>query len=95
MIAGGGRRDLMFGGRDADTFQFSASIADNGARDTAYIMDFDVTEDLIDLGGAQIARVVERFNQVWLSLEGDGDLIVLRGPRDFDDITFVDDMNIA
>lgn len=95
IIGGGGRFDILKGGEGADIFEFSADIATDGNKDRAYLKDFDTSEDMIDLGGAEIARVKERWNWVEIKLEGDKDKIYVFNTSEFDDINFVDDLNMA
>ena len=91
IISGDGKRDVSWGGDGADTFVFSASLAEDGTRDRTYIMDFDVTEDVIDLGGASIDSVREFGNTVRISLDGGKDQINLLGVSDFDEIVFANE----
>ncbi|EBA10599.1 ExeM/NucH family extracellular endonuclease [Roseobacter sp. CCS2] len=91
IISGNGKRDLSWGGHGADTFVFSAAFAENGSRDRTTILDFDVTEDIIDLGGAEIANVREAGGSVRITLEGGHDRIDLIGVFEFDDIVFAND----
>ncbi|RLJ60170.1 putative extracellular nuclease [Litoreibacter meonggei] len=93
--AGDGRRDFVIGGDGADTFVFSAALAEDGARDKTVIADFDVTEDVIDLGGAEISSVREFHSFVRINLDGGRDKIDLLGVSDFDDITFVNELLIG
>ncbi len=91
IIAGDGKYDAIWGGAGADTFVFSAELADNGTRDSTLIADFDVSVDVLDLGGAEISKVQEFFGSVYITLEGDKDKIGLAGVSDFDDIVFEND----
>lgn len=93
--AGDGRRDLIAGGEGADTFVFSAALAEDRAQDKTVILDFDVAEDVIDLGGAAIANVREFHNSVRISLEGGRDKIDLLGMSEFDDIVFANELAFA
>lgn len=93
--AGAGRHDLYWGGDGADTFVFSAALAEDGSRDKSVILDFDVSEDVIDLGGAEIADVREFLGSVRITLEGGRDKIDLLGVSDFDDIVFVDEFSVV
>lgn len=88
IISGNGKRDITWGGEGADTFVFSAALAEDGSRDKTIIMDFDVTEDVIDLGGAEIADIRETHGAVRITLAGGNDIIDLKGVSDFDDIVF-------
>ena len=92
IIAGSGRNDRFSGGADADTFQFSDAIANDGVWDRYNLTDFDASEDMIDLGGATIAAVAERARFVQLTLDGDGDRIIIWRNSEFDDIQFVDNL---
>lgn len=91
IIAGDGKYDAVWGGAGADTFVFSADLADNGTRDSTLIGDFDVSVDVLDLGGAEISKVQEFFGSVYITLDGDKDKIALAGVSDFDDIIFEND----
>ncbi|SDW62073.1 ExeM/NucH family extracellular endonuclease [Litoreibacter albidus] len=95
IIAGDGKRDLYWGGDGADTFVFSAELAEDRSRDKSVIMDFDTSQDMIDLGGAVISHVRETHGAVRISLDGGRDKIDLFGVTEFDDIVFVDNMAIA
>lgn len=91
-LAGDGRRDLLVLGEGADTIIFSKDLATNKQRDKTVVADFDVTEDMIDLGGATISNVRDGLFSVWITLDGGRDRIDLLGVSDFDDIVFVDDL---
>lgn len=93
--AGDGKRDYVMGGDGADTFVFSESLATDNSRDRTTILDFDVTEDVIDLGGADIGRIREGFCSVEITLEGGRDKITLWGVHDADEIVFINEMAIA
>jgi predicted extracellular nuclease len=95
IIAGGGSADRLIGGTGADIFEFSLAIATNGRKDQTFLLDFDVTEDVIDLGGAQISAVKESRNSVELHLDGGRDRIIVYNTDDFDSITFADPLAIA
>ncbi len=95
IVAGGGHRDTLIGGSGADTFVFSDTIAEDGNTDRATIWDYNASEDLIDLGGAEIASYREKFFYVELTLAGGNDKVKIYGVSDIDDIMFVDDLNIA
>ena len=79
VLIGGAGNDRLTGGDGADSFVFGAETGD-GTRQRDIILDFDATEDLIVLeAGAEIARVVERGDDVTLILTGgEQDRIVLR-----------------
>ncbi|CTQ49475.1 ExeM/NucH family extracellular endonuclease [Jannaschia donghaensis] len=91
IAGGGGTKDMVWGGEGADTFIFSAEIANDGSRDKTKIFDFDVDADLLDLGGAEIARVNETSGFTRITLEG-GDEITLLGVQNADEIVFVDEL---
>ena len=93
--SGDGKRDVVFGGDGADTFIFSEALATDHARDKTIILDFDVSEDMIDLGGAEIGRVREWFHTVEITLDGGRDKIVLLGVDDVDDILFINEFAVA
>lgn len=95
IIVGSGPVELLFGGADADTFQFSESIATDGRKDQAFLRDFDVSEDMIDLGGAEIASYREKKDFVEIFLEGGRDRIVVENTDDFDAIIFVDPLVVV
>jgi predicted extracellular nuclease len=90
--SGDGKSDVVFGGEGADTFVFSDTLAMDRSRDKTIIFDFDVDEDVIDLGGAEISNVREFFHSVEIKLDGGRDKIWLLGVDDFDDIVFVSDL---
>ena len=93
--AGDGRNDKYWGGDGADTFIFSAEFAEDRTRDKSTIFDFDVLEDVIDLGGAVVGDVRELWGSVRITLEGGNDRITILGVTDIDDIVFVDQFAIA
>ncbi|MCR9098263.1 MAG: ExeM/NucH family extracellular endonuclease [bacterium] len=88
---GGGRNDRVETGFGADTIVFSAALAGNGNRDRLVIDDFDVDMDVLDLDGTGIAKVRDTGDHVRLILDGDRDVIVLRGVESAEDIIFADD----
>ena len=93
--AGDGKRDFIFGGDGADTFVFSEALATDNSKDRTMILDFDVTEDVIDLGGAEIGSIRDGFFSVDITLDGGRDKITLWGVHDADDIVFLNEMAIA
>ena len=92
LISGGGRFDLARGGGGADTFRFTDT---EGRPDRLLIADYRPGEDVVDLDGAEIARSLALGDSVLLQLDGDGDLILVRGAGDLSDITFADPLAIA
>jgi len=92
---GEGRRDKIFGGADGDTFVFSATALTDGRLSKSVIFDFDVTEDMIDLGGADITGFREFNYGVRIDLNNGKDKIVLRDVESFEDIMFVEDTLLA
>ncbi|MBU2993318.1 ExeM/NucH family extracellular endonuclease [Octadecabacter sp. 1_MG-2023] len=93
--AGDGKNDKYWGGDGADTFIFSAELAEDRTRDKSTVYDFNVLEDVIDLGGAVVDDVREHWGSVRITLEGGNDRITLLGVSDFDDIVFADQFTIA
>ncbi|MFA3919529.1 ExeM/NucH family extracellular endonuclease [Ruegeria hyattellae] len=93
--AGDGKRDIYWGGDGADLFIFSAELAEDRSRDKTLVLDFDVSEDVIDLGGAQIASVREFHHKVRINLEGGRDQIDLYGVSEFEDIMFSGNLMIG
>ena len=85
----GGRSDMIFGLGGGDVFDFS-SVVDNGVKEFRFVLDFDATEDSVDLGGLDPSAVAfdERPGQVTLFAGLDDDLITLRGVESFGDIDF-------
>ena len=88
---GEGRVDAIFGGSGADTFVMTAPGPSGGGRDRTVIWDFDEGADVLDLAGAEIGRVRERFGSVSIDLADGGDRIVLVGVGDLDDVTIVNE----
>jgi len=86
----GGGLDRASGGEGYDLFKLFPGMDDDGFADTVKIIDFDPWEDAIDLSGAEIASVTELNNRVQITLEGDGDVIDVKGVNDIDDILFVE-----
>lgn len=95
IYSGEGKHDFVFGGSGADTFVFSGEFANDSIRNKTIIADFDVSEDVIDLGGAEIANIRETFFSVEIRLDGGHDKIVLYGVDDADEISFINEMAIA
>ena len=95
IIAGSGPVDFLNGGAGADIFQFSENIALDGHMDKAFLLDFDVTEDMIDLGGAIISQVREKAHWVEIQLDGGQDKIIVYNTNDFDEIMFTDSLSFV
>jgi VCBS repeat-containing protein len=83
-----GRLDIIEGLGGADVFDFS-DIVGNGVRETRTVLDYTVGEDAIALGTGIVSAFVEQTDQVRLLIDGDRDVITLRGVSDYDDIAFV------
>jgi len=83
----GGRSDVATGLGGADVFDFSDSTA-NGARETRTILDYVAGEDSIALGAAAVVSSTERAGLVTLFLDGDRDVIMVRGVDSLADIDF-------
>ena len=92
LISGGGRFDLALGRGGADTFRFTDT---EGRRDALLIADYAPGEDVVDLGGAAIARSLALGDNLLLRLEEDGDVILIRGAGDLSEITFADPLVMA
>lgn len=90
IVLEGGGLDRASGGEGFDLFKLFPGMDDDGSADTVKIIDFDPWEDAIDLSGAEIASVTELNNRVQITLEGDGDVIDVKGVNDIDDILFVE-----
>ncbi len=80
--------ELMTGGRGADVFVFGRA-ANDGSRDRDRILDFDVSQDLIDLRGTEIRDIYEGSAGLRLTLSGDGDILKIFGISEYDDLLFV------
>lgn len=80
-------RAIVSGGGGADTFFFGATTA-NGVRETVTIRDFDLSADRLDLGGVDIVSVRSTRRDTILTLEDDGDVVILTGVADFDTLIF-------
>ncbi|MEM1049027.1 MAG: calcium-binding protein [Pseudomonadota bacterium] len=75
----GGSYDRMFGGDGADQFIFGSETS-NGRRERDLIQDYEVGKDSIVLEeGAAIASIRATSSQVIIFLEGDRDVIYVRG----------------
>ncbi len=86
ILIGAGPYDSVFGGSGADTFVMVDPASDGSRRDKTVIWDFDAEVDALDLAGAEIEAVRERFGSVTIDLADGGDRIVLVGVRAFDDV---------
>jgi hypothetical protein len=80
-----GRRDVMAGGGGADTFRFSATA--NGQRDTRTVLDFGA-DDGLDLGTASVATWREIDSDMYLYLDQDRDVVILKGVAGYDPDNF-------
>ncbi|WP_026617525.1 GH32 C-terminal domain-containing protein [Ensifer aridi] len=88
IAAGGGALDHVLGGAGADLFLFATETRD-GHRDRTVIGDFKTGIDAIDLGEAEVVSHKSLFGSLVLTLDGDGDQIVLTGVARYDDSLFV------
>ena len=95
IISGDGGYDVAWGGDGADTFVFSDAFAEDNSRDKTIIADFDVAEDMIDLGGAEISNVRDFGNTVRITLDGGEDQITLLGVSNFDEIVFTNEFDFV
>ncbi|WP_205602474.1 M10 family metallopeptidase C-terminal domain-containing protein [Chelativorans alearense] len=86
--AGGGALDRVLGSAGADVFLFAAKTKD-GLRDRTWIDDFGIGTDAIDLGGAEFVYDKSHFGSLILTLDGDGDQIILTGIAHYDDWLFL------
>jgi len=82
IVMQGGGLDRYTGGDGFDTFVLSPVAPNDGQADTLKIIDFDAEKDTIDLFGAGIASVTELNNRVQIELDGDGDIIDIKGVND-------------
>ncbi len=92
IVGGGGALDLVSGGDGPDKFVFTDI---DGARDQLRILDFDISEDSLDLNGAQILDSFAAGPNLFVRLAEDGDAILLMGVTDIADVNFVDTMSVA
>ena len=77
--SGGGGYDRIWGDAGDDAFVFGSGASD-GTRSSDQIFDFDPSEDILVLeAGADIAKTADRDGTLWLTLKGDGDVILLDG----------------
>ena len=87
-IAGGARGDRLAGGEGEDRFVFGGEYRD-GRKDLDVVLDFDRDEgDLLQVQGAVISASLSAQGLV-LTLEGDGDTILMAGVRNLADLAFV------
>ena len=84
----GGRMDVIIGGGGADEFVFADTTA-NGMRETRTILDFTAGEDVIDLGTASVSMSRSVGDDLYLFLDQDRDVLILRDVSDFDTNYFV------
>ena len=87
LILIGPGRGIFAGGGGADTFFFGATT-ENGVRGTVTIRDFDPLMDQLDFGGVGVESVRTTRRYTILTLEGDGDVVILSGVTDFDYLMF-------
>ncbi|ASY73392.1 hypothetical protein N181_28345 [Sinorhizobium fredii USDA 205] len=76
------------GGAGADVFLFATDTND-GHRDRTVIGDFKTGIDAIDLGEAEVVSQKSLLGSLVLTLDGDGDQIVLTGVARYDDSLFL------
>ena len=81
--AGGGRNNIVAGGIGSDVFHFRT--ADDGMRDRTTIRDFEVGIDHLALHDTEVVRERSIGNSTILTLDGDGDMIILTGVADLGD----------
>lgn len=79
-IAGGAGADRLWGGAGRDVFWWGDETCD-GRKETTTVWDFQRGQDRIDLGEAEIARVWSKGGSTVLTLDGDGDRILLHGTQ--------------
>ncbi len=84
----GGENDRGVGGDDGDLFALDPVFFANGTKDRVKIADYNPHEDLIDIGPGVISEIRELNKEVHITFEGDGDMLIVRGTNDFDDIVF-------
>ncbi len=61
-----------------------------GEHDRMVVRDFDVEKDALFIGDAEIRRVEDRSSGLWIQLEGDKDVILLKGVDDINDVLIYD-----
>lgn len=79
-IGGGAGADRLWGGAGRDVFWWGDETRD-GRKETTTVWDFQLGQDRIDLGEAEIARVWSKGGSTALTLDGDGDRILLHGTQ--------------
>ena len=89
IVSGAGIADVATGGHGADTHVFGDELA-NGIRELDIIQDYDPLQDLLDLGGHDLATYVETTGSVVLLAGADQDVIMVNGATSLDSITFTD-----
>ena len=85
LIIGGDGDDWMHGGRGADSFAFTRASRD-GQTDIDVIDDFETGRDILSLRGRQVVETREFDNRVELTLDRDGDTIVIMGVDEVSDL---------
>ncbi|ARE41168.1 Alkaline phosphatase [Rhodovulum sp. P5] len=90
------RSEYATGYDDADVFIFDATVFTDGTRGIAQILDYTPGEDAIFLDGGTFDETLVRVGSsgVYLTMDGDGDRIVIHGVSDLDQITFVDEFEL-
>ncbi|WP_439580712.1 Ig-like domain-containing protein, partial [Elioraea sp.] len=91
LLMGAARTVQMYGGPGEDIFVFGETPS-NGIREMAYIRDYEMGVDRIDLFGAQIAAARQTGDALRLTLAGsDGDTLVIFGVTAISQLTFTDE----
>ena len=79
---------MVRGGAGADTFVF---VDQDSLREQLRILDFDVTEDLLALNGAEVLSTRVLGSNLLINLDGGNDSIFLHGVTDFNDVMLTQD----
>lgn len=87
---GAGRLDRSYGSADSDLFLFGEET-NNGVREYELIYNFNPSEDVIALCGAEVENILfENATALFLTLTGDGDSLYIYGHDiNFNDIDFI------